>query len=276
MPWWPAELARGKPQGPGRAIIERDDFAEERRRGGNGSPRGARCGSPAGTSCAARGGARRNRRGQRGPQHDPALSAAASGGSGGDDPLGARDALGAGERAALRPTLRGRAVGRGARLSSPANPRSLVVAEGARWSRRSRRPRRAPLRLQGHFFVDPLDSRPGAPAFNRTISLKDTWARQAVSSEARGAGKKDARATARARRPPARRRRAPRPGGAAPSSVPRPAPRARSSPRGTRAIPGRSRSEDDADLLSSDASLAAYSTPRSRSTRARALWRAGS
>jgi len=40
------------------------------------------------------------------------------------------------------------------------------------------------LRL-GYFFADPVDSRPGAPAWNRTISLKDTWARPAARAEAR-------------------------------------------------------------------------------------------
>ena len=29
----------------------------------------------------------------------------------------------------------------------------------------------------GYFCADPLDSRPGAPVFNRTVTLKDTWAR---------------------------------------------------------------------------------------------------
>ena len=29
----------------------------------------------------------------------------------------------------------------------------------------------------GYFFTDPVDSRPGAPVFNRTVTLKDTWAR---------------------------------------------------------------------------------------------------
>nr|HPM40976.1 glutamine--tRNA ligase [bacterium] len=27
----------------------------------------------------------------------------------------------------------------------------------------------------GYFFADPTDSRPGAPAFNRIVTLKDTW-----------------------------------------------------------------------------------------------------
>jgi len=34
---------------------------------------------------------------------------------------------------------------------------------------------------QGYFCVDP-DSRPGAPVFNRTVTLKDTWARINKSS----------------------------------------------------------------------------------------------
>jgi glutaminyl-tRNA synthetase len=34
---------------------------------------------------------------------------------------------------------------------------------------------------QGYFCVDP-DSRPGAPVFNRTVTLKDTWARISKSS----------------------------------------------------------------------------------------------
>jgi len=29
----------------------------------------------------------------------------------------------------------------------------------------------------GYFFADPIDSRPGAPVFNRTATLKDSWAK---------------------------------------------------------------------------------------------------
>ncbi|MCX5786643.1 MAG: glutamine--tRNA ligase/YqeY domain fusion protein [Elusimicrobia bacterium] len=29
----------------------------------------------------------------------------------------------------------------------------------------------------GYFFTDPIDSKPGAPVFNRTVTLKDTWAK---------------------------------------------------------------------------------------------------
>ena len=30
---------------------------------------------------------------------------------------------------------------------------------------------------QGYFFVDPVDSKPGKPIFNRTVGLRDTWAK---------------------------------------------------------------------------------------------------
>ena len=33
----------------------------------------------------------------------------------------------------------------------------------------------------GYFSVDP-DSRPGAPVFNRTVTLKDTWAKIVAKS----------------------------------------------------------------------------------------------
>jgi glutaminyl-tRNA synthetase len=29
----------------------------------------------------------------------------------------------------------------------------------------------------GYFFADPEDSKPGAPVFNRTVTLKDSWAK---------------------------------------------------------------------------------------------------
>jgi glutaminyl-tRNA synthetase len=40
---------------------------------------------------------------------------------------------------------------------------------------------------QGWFVVDPVDSRPGAPVFNRTITLKDTWARAAEAKDGKPA-----------------------------------------------------------------------------------------
>jgi glutaminyl-tRNA synthetase len=30
----------------------------------------------------------------------------------------------------------------------------------------------------GYFFADPVDSKPGAPVFNRTVTLKDGWAKK--------------------------------------------------------------------------------------------------
>jgi len=67
------------------------------------------------------------------------------------------------------------------------NPESLVVASGARVEPALRDA--APgsrwqfLRL-GYFFADPVDSRPGAPVFNRTITLKDTWASKVAAKAA--------------------------------------------------------------------------------------------
>jgi glutaminyl-tRNA synthetase len=58
------------------------------------------------------------------------------------------------------------------------NPGSLVVAREARVEEalaRAEPGSRWQFLRQGYFFVDPVDSRPGAPVFNRTISLKDTW-----------------------------------------------------------------------------------------------------
>ena len=30
---------------------------------------------------------------------------------------------------------------------------------------------------QGYFCVDTVDSKPGAPIFNRTVSLRDSWSK---------------------------------------------------------------------------------------------------
>jgi glutaminyl-tRNA synthetase len=69
------------------------------------------------------------------------------------------------------------------------NPNSLLVAKGARVERalaEATPGSRWQFLRQGYFFADPVDSRSGAPVFNRTITLKDTWA-------ARSAGKPEAR-----------------------------------------------------------------------------------
>jgi glutaminyl-tRNA synthetase len=59
------------------------------------------------------------------------------------------------------------------------NPASLAVADGARVEPALGEAAVAGTRWQflreGYFFVDPIDSKPGAPVFNRIIGLKDTW-----------------------------------------------------------------------------------------------------
>jgi glutaminyl-tRNA synthetase len=59
------------------------------------------------------------------------------------------------------------------------NPESMVVLEGCRLepSLADARPgQRFQFERLGYFCMDP-DSAPGAPVFNRTVSLRDTWAR---------------------------------------------------------------------------------------------------
>ena len=57
------------------------------------------------------------------------------------------------------------------------NPRSLETLAGSRLE-----PAAADLgdrfqfERQGYFYRDPIDSKPGAPAFNRTVPLRDSWA----------------------------------------------------------------------------------------------------
>jgi glutaminyl-tRNA synthetase len=68
------------------------------------------------------------------------------------------------------------------------NPDSLSAAPGARVEPALRDA--APgthwqFLREGYFFVDPIDSRPGAPVFNRTLTLKDTWAPRAVPASSR-------------------------------------------------------------------------------------------
>jgi glutaminyl-tRNA synthetase len=60
------------------------------------------------------------------------------------------------------------------------NPRSRVDVAGARLEP-SLRDARAGQHFQfervGYFFADPVDSKPGAPVFHRTVTLRDTWAK---------------------------------------------------------------------------------------------------
>ena len=61
------------------------------------------------------------------------------------------------------------------------NPDSLVVAQ-ARVEpdlALAAKATRVQFERKGYFFVDPLDSRDGAPVFNRIVTLKDAWAKLA-------------------------------------------------------------------------------------------------
>ncbi|WP_437855055.1 hypothetical protein [Sorangium sp. So ce363] len=62
---------------------------------------------------------------------------------------------------------------------------------------------------QGFFFVDPLDSAPGAPVFNRPAALKDSWSRLSAEKPARAPGPAPERPAAKAPPPEPRRERAP-------------------------------------------------------------------
>jgi glutaminyl-tRNA synthetase len=67
------------------------------------------------------------------------------------------------------------------------NPDSLSVATGARTEpalAMAAPGDRYQFLRQGYFFADPVDSRPGAPVWSRTITLKDTWAAKAAQKPA--------------------------------------------------------------------------------------------
>ncbi len=60
------------------------------------------------------------------------------------------------------------------------NPNSLEVIEKAYLEpslARAEPGSRFQFERLGYFFADPKDSKPGAPVFNRTVTLKDTWAK---------------------------------------------------------------------------------------------------
>jgi len=81
------------------------------------------------------------------------------------------------------------------------NPDSLVVATKARVEpavAAARPGDRYQFLRQGYFFADPMDSRPAAPVFNRTIGLRDTWARAARTPEPKQGRPRDARPPAAA------------------------------------------------------------------------------
>jgi len=131
------------------------------------------------------------------------------------------------------------------------NPDSLSSAPGARVEPALRDA--APgthwqFLREGYFFVDPVDSRPGAPAWNRAMTLKDTWATRAapagIRRPARPAREPSEPSTPRKARGEARaEQRAADPALAALHAR-------------LVAIPGLS--ADQADLLSADAATAAW------------------
>jgi glutaminyl-tRNA synthetase len=63
------------------------------------------------------------------------------------------------------------------------NPSSLVVTKGARVEpalAKAAPGDRYQFLRQGYFFADPVDSKAGAPVWNRTLALKDTWGAKAA------------------------------------------------------------------------------------------------
>jgi glutaminyl-tRNA synthetase len=77
-----------------------------------------------------------------------------------------------------------------ARLAAPTgtfldniNPNSLEIVRDAKLepSLASAKPgEHFQFERLGYFFVDPVDSKPGQPVFNRTATLRDTWAKEAA------------------------------------------------------------------------------------------------
>lgn len=66
---------------------------------------------------------------------------------------------------------------------SALNPQSLIALKAlVEPSLASAQPgERFQFERQGYFFVDPVDSKPGKPCFNRIVTLKDSWAKKTGS-----------------------------------------------------------------------------------------------
>jgi glutaminyl-tRNA synthetase len=132
------------------------------------------------------------------------------------------------------------------------NPDSLAVASGARLEPAlagAAPGARYQFLRQGYFFVDPVDSRPGAPVFNRTITLRDTWA-------ARAAPRVEDRKPKERRAPAAAEGAAPRKTRAEFRAEARAASPALAGRH--EAYLGLGLSQEEADLLTGDAGTAAY------------------
>ena len=81
------------------------------------------------------------------------------------------------------------AVPDGQDFTAVLNPESLVVIEGAKVEPSVTRDpvgTRYQFERTGYFISDPIDSAPGALVFNRTVTLRDTWAK--VKDKPAGAG----------------------------------------------------------------------------------------
>ncbi|MBI4861516.1 MAG: glutamine--tRNA ligase/YqeY domain fusion protein [Candidatus Riflebacteria bacterium] len=77
----------------------------------------------------------------------------------------------------------------GAQMKETLNPRSLEVLEGCKLEPglKSAAPgTRFQFERMGYFFVDPVDSKEGAPVFNRVVTLRDTWAK--IEKSQKGGG----------------------------------------------------------------------------------------
>ncbi|HVO21610.1 MAG TPA: glutamine--tRNA ligase/YqeY domain fusion protein [Anaeromyxobacter sp.] len=104
---------------------------------------------------------------------------------------------------------------------------------------------------QGYFFADPVESRPGAPVWNRTLTLKDTWSARAAEKPA---GPRAARERRPAQPGPSREPELDRDEARAQARAADPAVAARFERlRAAHGLP-----EGEAHLLASDAAAAAY------------------
>jgi glutaminyl-tRNA synthetase len=195
VPWWPGEPARGSRKVPfGRELlVEREDFSEA-------PPEGWKRLAPGREVRLAGGHVIRCDEVVHGPSgevvelrctHDPASAG---------DPSASRRAAGTIHWVHATRSLAAevRLYDRLFRVELPdaepdvlevVNPDSLAVVRSARVEAAlaaAEPGSRWQFLRQGYFFADPLDSRPGAPVFSRTITLKDTWTtRAAAKAEAR-------------------------------------------------------------------------------------------
>ena len=98
----------------------------------------------------------------------------------GQHPLGVGAARLCRRSAALRPPVQGRAARRRRpAISSPTSTRIGQTRHHRPARTRAARTRKPEQRFQferhGYFVADRVDSRPGAPVFNRAVTLKDSW-----------------------------------------------------------------------------------------------------